>query len=231
MEFEPISSARMLALMAAGGLFAAAGLYMMLRPKPQGVAKLELFGLKFESSSAGLLVFIIGAAFLAVTLFVPEKSETAQPDQPVAPAPTENVAVGQQPRPSAPGDSDLSLVALPAGEVVKEVEANDTVQTPNILAIGQRVTGAFDSSDTDWFALRTPEDGFAGHEIMLRHISGSYTRVDVFNAREEYKGYVETRNGAEYLTISSDFPVWLYLKVYQRHVGGGEYELAVLPPK
>jgi hypothetical protein len=74
MQIVALDGAKLLALMLAGGVFALAGLWLMFRPQPAGeAARIELFGLKFQASSAGLLVFLIGAVFLAVPIFVPEK--------------------------------------------------------------------------------------------------------------------------------------------------------------
>ncbi|MEP3333498.1 hypothetical protein [Sedimentitalea sp.] len=225
MDFEPISAARMVVLMIAGGVFAAVGLYLMLRPRSHGAAKIELFGLKFESSSAGLLVFLIGAAFLAITLFVPEKDKAVDGVGGSVPVP--------QPVPTAQPnlkEPDTEPSQPKSVQAMKEAEPNDTLQTPNILEVGQSVTGSFDSEDADWFAVYSPLSGLTGYEVMLRHISGSHTRVDVYNNRGEFTGYVESKNGAQYLKLTSDYPEVVYLEVYQRYVGGARYELAVLPP-
>ena len=65
MDFEAQNPTILIVLMVAGAAFAGVGLWLLLKPKPTGsTAKIEIFGLKFESSSAGLLVFLIGAVFL-----------------------------------------------------------------------------------------------------------------------------------------------------------------------
>lgn len=77
MNFDTVDDQQISLLMLAGGIFAFIGLWMMFRPKTDGhAAKIELFGLKFESSSAGLLVFLIGSGFLAAPVFMTEKNET-----------------------------------------------------------------------------------------------------------------------------------------------------------
>ncbi len=85
-----LDGTKLLILMTAGGVFALAGLWLMFRPPVQGqAAHVELFGMKFQSSSAGLLVFLIGAVFLAVPVFVPEREQRpggAAPQGPGTPA-------------------------------------------------------------------------------------------------------------------------------------------------
>ena len=79
---QPIEmdSMRLWILMTAGGVFAIAGILLMFRAKQEGSsARLELFGQKFEASSAGIIVFLIGAAFLAAPVFVPERSALRPP--------------------------------------------------------------------------------------------------------------------------------------------------------
>ncbi len=99
MEFEALDGIKLVMLMAAGLLFAVVGLYLLIRPKPEGsAAKIELFGMKFESSSAGLLVFLIGAVFLVIPLFVAEKKPVVVAGGEVAiPAPAP--APGEMPNP------------------------------------------------------------------------------------------------------------------------------------
>ena len=47
MYFEALDGTKLLLLMLAGVAFAAAGLYLMIRPKAGDAAKIEIFGLKF----------------------------------------------------------------------------------------------------------------------------------------------------------------------------------------
>ena len=74
MDFPTVEPWKLLTLMIAGGVFSVSGLWLMFRVQSSGeTAKVELFGLKFQSSSAGLFVFLIGATFLLLPLFVPER--------------------------------------------------------------------------------------------------------------------------------------------------------------
>ena len=238
MEFEPISTMRLLALMAAGGLFACAGLYMMLRPRPEGAAKIELFGLKFESSSAGLLVFAVGAAFLATPLYVPEKADVrgaARPGVTPSEAVSPPVASGQTPKGVNGGETSMVLaeapVVAPEAGIVQEVEPNDLSRQATQIRVGQTANGIAGYQDLDWFALPVPETGLTGHEISLRYVTGTSARVDVYNTREQNVGFLEVEDGVQYLPITSQFSGTLYFRV-KRNWGAGEahYELAVMPP-
>lgn len=148
MEIAAQTQTNVILLMLAGAVFTAAGLWLMLRPKKAAdSAKIELFGMKFESSSAGLLVFIVGAGFLAVPLFV-EVVDT--PSRPVV----GNDAVVDN---TLTGDNDATApLVLPKLPDVDEVEPNDDFRNPNQLALGTIVKGHIDSSTSDWFIVPLP---------------------------------------------------------------------------
>ncbi|MFK7875072.1 MAG: hypothetical protein AB8B71_04740 [Paracoccaceae bacterium] len=229
MEFEPISTTRMIALMLAGALFACAGLYMMLRPKPEGAAKVELFGLKFESSSAGLLVFLVGAAFLTVTLFVPERqTDTRQPEQaPVAKtAPVKNTdkAVLAPEIPASP--SNLSDEVI-----VKENEPNDQIRDAQILKVGQIAAGKFKNQarDTDWYQVSFPNGDIEQHEIKLRHVNGNQVWIRVFDTREQEVGKLTAKSGASYFALKELSTNQIFIKTTGA-IGGWDsdtYEISV----
>lgn len=62
MEPVALDSTKLAVIMAAGALFALAGLWLMIRPPAQGGStSIELCGMKIQSASAGLLVFPVGA--------------------------------------------------------------------------------------------------------------------------------------------------------------------------
>lgn len=238
MEFEPISTTRLLALMVAGGLFACAGLYMMLRPKPEGAAKIELFGLKFESSSAGLIVFAVGAAFLATPLYVPEKGDgvaLAPPAVPEEPVVTPE-AKSQKPLTSTTGgEISTSLTLQPAvasdASIVQEVEPNGLAREATPISIGQTASGIANYQDQDWYRLEIPPEGLQGHEIRLRYVSGVRARADVYDAREQNVGFLEVEDGVQYLPIKSQFSDRLFFRVMRdASHGQAQYELTVMPP-
>ena len=224
MEFEAISTTRMIALMLAGGVFSIAGLYMMLRPRPEGAAKVELFGLKFESSSAGLLVFLVGAAFLTITLFVPERP-TASDLDPKSPK-TET----QKATPSPSNIKEPREISQDA--VVKEAEPNNDIREAQPLAIGQAVTGKFgEGSGVDWYSVSFPNNSIAQHEIKLRHVDGNRVTVKVYDIREQEIGSLTTRSGAAYLSLEGQTTEKIFLRT-SGAIGGSArdtYEVSVAP--
>lgn len=189
MEFSALDPVKIIALMSAGGLFALAGLWLMFRPKMDGhAAKIELFGLKFESSSAGLLVFVIGAAFLASPLFVQERNAGVSAGA-VAPGPagsdtgavaggdvasgTAQVAVSS-PDPAVVGTTAPALIATEG----REVEPNETPASGNVIPIGAVITGTLDPESPDHFQvpIAQPENG----EIVIA-VTGEHIRFRVFD--------------------------------------------------
>ena len=151
---QPIEmdSMRLWILMIAGGVFAIAGILLMFRAKQEGSsARLELFGQKFEASSAGIIVFLIGAAFLAAPVFVPERSASSPP--PIEPQ-------GKEGTGSASG-----TISLPERADIQETEPNQSVHGANPIAVGQTVRGGFSSDDADWYAF--PTDASKGREILI----------------------------------------------------------------
>ncbi len=203
MEFEAISATRMVALMVAGGVFSLAGLYMMLRPRPEGAAKVELFGLKFESSSVGLLVFIVGAGFLSVPLFVPEVAPEEAPPARAAPAQPSLL-----PQPS--GDTQTAVTpptpapASPAlgAALIKEIEPNNSFRDALQLAPGQVAEGKFaKDGDQDWYEVNFGASSSTGYEVKLRHVLGSTITANVFDAREVKLGRMATGSGVEYFSL------------------------------
>lgn len=192
--FEAVDTSKLLALMAAGAIFAAAGLYLLLRPKPQGgSAKIELFGLKFESSSAGLLVFLIGAAFLAIPLFVPEKPTELRDT--LAPSSKPDDIASQGP------------VLLPARPDAKEVEPNDRVQDANQLLIGATASGRVRSGNIDWYVISTAEHIGKRLVIGLRLVEGSSVIAKLYNADEiqiSHTGFVNSGAGMAKMELVGD---------------------------
>src|SRR5262245_37531970 len=86
MQVVAMDGARLTVLMIAGGIFSVAGILLMFRAKQEGgPAWLELFGQKFEAASTGIVVFLVGAAFLATPMFVTEQSRTTAPPSADAP--------------------------------------------------------------------------------------------------------------------------------------------------
>ncbi|MEM1130443.1 MAG: hypothetical protein AAGH83_07960 [Pseudomonadota bacterium] len=168
MEFAALDPGKLLVLMIAGGVFALAGLWLMFRPKPEGSrAKIELFGLKFESSSAGLLVFMIGAAFLALPLFVPSGADntgsaakaTSVEDPAVEGAEQRTEAGRGEVATSTP--QPAAVTARPARALTavgEEVEPNDNIAVANEIAIGSVIHGEVEAGNPDFYTFTFPDD-------------------------------------------------------------------------
>ncbi|MEM8760249.1 MAG: hypothetical protein AAGE83_08000 [Pseudomonadota bacterium] len=136
---QPLDWTQITILMVFGGVFALVGLYMLLRPPPSdGETKIELFGLKFNASSGGLLVFIVGCGFLASPTFIPKAAT------PSAPASTGGAVASRD----ASAAAVAGAVAIAAGA---EVEPNDHPRGANIIEVGSAYSGLVEHGDIDLF--------------------------------------------------------------------------------
>ena len=209
--FTAQSETNVTILMLAGGVFAVVGLWLLIKPKPSsGAAKIELFGMKFESSSAGVLVFLIGAAFLSIPLFADVKeradvTETGGPKKAATPA----VAASQvkDPMPST------EALMLPPGPDTAEKEPNDSLRQSNQIAVGSIVSGvaAYDSSD--WFVVPTPFEAHRKLEVKLSTYS-NWVRMEIFDYREEKAAELSASREADYGEVSIGQSDRLYLRVF-----------------
>lgn len=213
--FQALDSQKMTLLMIAGAVFAAVGLWLLLRPKPaHGAAKIELFGLKFESSSAGVLVFLIGAAFVSLPLFVEIKPMAA----------TVEGSVGESvPRENGGDSSNIALV-LPSDASVEESEPNDSVQDANQISLGQTMAGEVRSDEADWVVVAIPEAGPRDIRVKLRKLSGGTLWGNLYDADEERQTFIHVPTGAGTAVIDRGDRDRIYVNIYS---GGGtlRYEL------
>jgi hypothetical protein len=77
MEFTALEPWKPIVLISAGWLFSLAGLWLIFKSKTDGQSiVIHVAGMKFEASSAGVLVFLIGTAFFATLLFLREHTDT-----------------------------------------------------------------------------------------------------------------------------------------------------------
>jgi len=243
MELEAQDGTKLILLMVAGAIFAAVGLWLLLRPKPSGsAAKIELFGMKFESSSAGVLVFLIGSAFLVIPLFVEEKAVEVGSVLPSSNGRVEgsfgnNEAVGDssQNQPASDNHVGTAALILPPDPQVDEIEPNNRVQEAKQTAIGQTVAGHVKSDDTfDWFVVPLPENPPRYFEIKVRASKaspGASVAAEVFNAREMKLGSLSVGDGVDYLRVEPGQDDRLYVRmVYRSSFGGSvDYEWTLLP--
>ena len=131
-------------LMAFGAVFSVAGLVLIFRKaKPDaGAAKIEFLGQKLEANSTGIVVFLIGAAFLAAPLFVPAKN--LQKAAPSTPAASETAGAASTPIKPAPAGGNAGAA---------EVEDNNSFTKANSFANGATTGGYVKMEDEDWFVV------------------------------------------------------------------------------
>jgi hypothetical protein len=126
--------------------------------------RVEFLGWKFQFTSAGLVVFLIGALFFAVgalPIFV-GVSPSPAPEHPPTLAPQGGV------RP-------------PVRTQEGEVEPNDYVTEATPIQIGATYAGAIDGDDKDFFAFEVGP-GAQAPLLILRRVQGTgRLRVSVFD--------------------------------------------------
>ena len=232
MNFEALDGARLTILMIAGAVFAAAGLYLLLKPKGSGTAKIELFGLKFESSSAGLLVFLIGAIFMALPLFVPERTTGTTQTQGAGSETTDgretSGADATEPDAGTPSAGVTALV-LPAEADVKEQEPNDSLRQANQLAVGTIAAGFIKGRNEDWYVVPVADHQSSFVQVMLNVTDGDSARVEMYNADQVKLKGIFSADGAAYGRIYVENTDRLYLKVWYVGVYDAVYEVVVRP--
>lgn len=171
-------------LLTVGVVFALAGLRLIFtKSAEENAARIELFGLKFQSSSAGLLVLLIGAGFLSVPLFNPQMDLQATPESPSLP-------MQEEPTP-APADSPElpdqgSAILLPQAANAPEVEPNSKITEANQFFLGSGAAGNIDRSRDDfedWYVVDIGESGSSDYVAQIRSAGGC--RLAVFDAREQ----------------------------------------------
>lgn len=225
MYFEAQDSTKLIILMIAGAAFAGAGLWLLLRPRPDGTtAKFELFGLKFESSSAGILVFLIGAAFIVIPLFVPEKSVTPRDIDHTEPGERESNRVESNAPKSGSGAPE-GFKKIDQSTPAPEYEPNDTIDDAQLVLPNQWFTGTIGHNQVDWLLLPVPP-GQIVDEIKVRRTDGSGIVVlQVFDAREQLMVRTEAAESTGYLHPDSEPVSKLYLRVSEKIGLSASYEL------
>lgn len=141
-------------LTATGVVSILAGLYFLMRPGTQA-AKIELLGLKFESSSAGILVFLVGVGMLAHPVFT-------DPEPPAATGGAVTLPLDQTViAPGAPSAHAGVAIPLEARRAIfldgAEQEPNDSIPQANVIPLGASVTGKVDQGESDFFTVLMPE--------------------------------------------------------------------------
>ena len=190
-----------------GVMSMAAGLVLLFRGGARREEQVvEFLGWKFQFTSAGLVVFLIGALFSAVPLFV-GVSPSPAPEHPPALAPQGGV------RP-------------PVRTQDGEVEPNDYVTEATAIQIGATYAGAIDKDDKDFFAFEVGP-GAQAPRLILRRVQGTGgLRVSVFDPHGK-----ESRVGllndvlSEKIDVDEDGVYVLLLNAY----GDLRYEMVLRP--
>ena len=188
MELSQLDGTKLLIFMVAGGLFALAGLWLMFRPKTSdGAAKIEIFGLKLESSSAGLVVFLIGAVFLATPLVVEEKQDVSSGEVVVGDetAPTDDESdVTDLPENVESGIEFDTSLPLPKRADREELEENGTISDANALEVGQTVKGKLARDDLDWFVFAVDPNEADSFRVTFRNNGDGCPQYKILNELE-----------------------------------------------
>jgi hypothetical protein len=243
-----LDGSKLLILMVAGGVFALSGLWLMFRQPAAGeAAKIEIFGLKFQSSSAGLLVFLIGSVFLGVPIVVPEKTgdvgEAPVPrpgaEQITRPDDVRRESTSTTPprEPEGPGGSSDDPAPAQGGAsppvraraTGREIEPNEQYEGANRLELGNSVAGSVARLEEDWFAIAlAPEQ----HRIEVRirsndDCTGSY--IHAYSPEErELLGSAEglgNINTSKTWAIKTAGAPWIFLRLQNAFGNSCDYEL------
>ena len=241
MEFQSTSAPVLIGIMAFGLIFSLAGIWMMLRPAKEGdAARIELFGMKFQSSSAGLLVFLVGAAFAVSPFFVPERDVAGKIARaaPQAPGDQETVTARAATGVAAHDNPTKAAAAviLPAGAEVEEVEPNNGATEAKQIARAVFVAGRIDPSrqdPVDWFVF--PLAGFEDTDIsvQVRSVEGhasAYCEVELMDAQEQRianRGLAAPGN-ATVLKALVPAGEYVFLRIRNNYDDPCTYELKVL---
>jgi hypothetical protein len=215
--------------MIAGACFAAAGLWLMFRPKPEGqAAKIEFLGMKFESSSAGLLVFLIGAAFLASPAVIPETESNAPNALPPG-VPTGAEAQAGPGAPAPMADETDAALPLPRRADLEEIEDNGSISDSNAIWIGQTVRGELGPEDLDWYVFAADAASSELLRVTFRNLGGGCPQYALLDAAENQVNYEQV---CEY-QISHTRDYFVESDRYYLRVAGNrrtEYEIAISYP-
>ena len=199
MQIAAIDGTRLTILMIAGGLFSVAGILLMFRAKQEGSpARLELFGQKFEAASTGIIVFLIGAAFLAAPMYVPERPRAN------APRPAAQATSAKEPVTSARAADPSGLLPPPVDK--DEAEDNNTISAATILGIGETVRGAAKMGDVDWYAVAVDQNVGRELRVVLRRMGGYCPHFTILDGTEKVVKEMDAceLSTATYVQIASD---------------------------
>jgi len=158
-------------LMLSGAAFALAGLYMMLKPsRTDGETKLEVLGFKFNASSGGLIVFLVGSAVMVGSALAPENNASNLGERKYA---TEsiNTDAGLERTPAVEAKAGEKFGENPTALEQVEIEPNGSNKQAHAIDPDIKYMGSLDSElgdDEDWLYVKKRDD-FQTVEISIEN--------------------------------------------------------------
>ena len=215
MQLSPLDSLTVTVMLVAGTVMATGGLWMLYRPRQSAERALfQFLGVKVESSSTGLVVFIIGAAFLAVPLFAPRQAPAGR-----------DAASHQEVATEAPDDLAAVTLRRPTALMVEgeEAEPNNSPASANVIPLGAVITGRVASGDPDVFWVEVPDD-VTGQLVVNANADDFHLRL-----LDEAGGQITSQWSGRTATIRQeiDRPGYYVVIEPDADVRGAPYQLTV----
>lgn len=173
----------MLAIMAAGGAIAAAGIWLMLRETATGgAAKIAVGPVQFQSASVGFTVFLAGSTAFTAPLVAPEATEKLF--EKVATATSGGLADIGPTRGKQAGSS------APDGLMPADAEPdNDTIEGAALVRVDDLAGGEHNGQNSDWFELDTADLGDRRIAVEIsEQIEDCYAHF--YDGQQNYMGLV-----------------------------------------
>lgn len=167
-------------------VFCLAGLYMMIKPSMiDGEARIEFLGFKFNASSGGLIVFLVGTVLMAGTALAPD-----QPHLPQTGGMQSTAALSENSLADAETVGPMPAIDLPEGAETLELEPNNAKDQAFRIPTGVMFQGALDpklKDVEDWFAIPTGqlENGTMHLKVVAKEGSGSKCAVSAYGEGED----------------------------------------------
>ena len=203
----------LLLLFLAGAVICCSGLILLFkRTEPEtGAAKVEFFGQKLEANSKGIVVFLVGAGFLAAPLYL-----MAQRPETAAKATSSNLEVKKSP-------------AAEAAASGAEAEDNNSSEKSNVLVLGGTVTGHVTAEDEDWYSVNSVSGSAKQLRVSLRSMHDGCVAYDLFSVDNQKIAYAQSCSRSEE-TQTYQVPQGISkIRVHSIH-WSGNYELSAAAP-
>ncbi|MEM8572601.1 MAG: hypothetical protein AAGG56_17085 [Pseudomonadota bacterium] len=185
----------MLALIAVGGVLAAAGVWLMLRETAAGEpARIAMGSLQIQSASIGFTAFLTGASVFTAPLVAPETTE-AVVERVVNTL--ERTLIRKEPeairRARDPATPDMVQAADPEPE-------NNAVEGAYPIHEGMIAGGAHSGLDPDWFKLVTDGENITRITVEIsQRVHDCYAHL--YDSQQYYLGLVDLVPGRNRFTL------------------------------